>query len=71
MLAEVKEYRCVPRGYTPTNDDIIEAIKIAKDTNCIVKISWFVNYNGEYARFIYPESTFEEIKETLPKIYGM
>ena len=68
MLTEVKEYRC---SNTPSDEDINEALTLSKTMNCVIKISWFVKYNGEYARFVRPDNTFEEIKQTLPKTYGI
>ena len=56
MLTEVKEYRC---SNTPSDEDINEALTLSKTMNCVIKISWFVKYNGEYARFVRPDSTFE------------
>lgn len=69
MLTEVKEYRC---SHAPSDEDINEALTLSKTMNCIIKISWSVEYyNSGYTMFVRPDSTFEEIKETLPKFYGV
>jgi len=70
MITEVKEYTC-QFDYAPSDDDIKEAIELAKKFNCIIKLSWRLKWSGEYKRFISPTSTFESVKESLPKIYGI
>lgn len=70
MIKEVKEFMC-DFDYTPTDEDIQKCLEIAKRDNCVVKLCWNKKWSGHYSRCIRPEHTFEEIKESLPKIYGM
>lgn len=70
MITEVKEFMC-DWDHTPSDDDIKECINLAIKYNCIIKLVWRLQYSGEYKRFIYPTSSFESIKESLPKIYGI
>ena len=70
MITEVKEFMC-PFDCTPSDNDIMLSIEIAKKENCIVRLSWLLKWSGKFERFIYPESTLEDIKNTLPKIYGI
>lgn len=70
MITEIKEYSC---GFdcTPTDDDILEAISLAKKYECVIKLTWTLKWGGNYYRFITKESNFEDIKNSLPKIYGL
>ena len=67
MIQEVKVYWCDH----PKDEDITEAMQIAKDNNCIVRLEWFVKYSGHYAARITPESTMEDVKKQIPKVYGI
>lgn len=64
----IKEYLC---DKTPSDAEIIECLEIVKYDNCIVKLIWFVPYNGWHKLFIKNGMTFEECKDKLPKIYGV
>jgi len=70
MITEVKQYMC-PFDTTPKDEDIKDCIELAKQNNCIIHLTWRMKWSGDYGRYIYPHNTFEEIKESLPKIYGM
>jgi len=70
MIREVKQYMC-EFDYTPSVEDIMEAINLANKNNCIIKLVWRLKYSGEYSRFIYPSNTFDDIKKSLPTIYGV
>lgn len=65
----VKEYLCDDR--TPTDNEIMESIKIANEEECIVKLKWFYPYNGWHRLYIKKDMTFEECKAKLPKVYGV
>ena len=67
-MRPIKDFWC---EYTPTDEEIKEAIKIASESDCVVILRWFVNYNGYYKRVITKETDFEKLKNGLPKIYGM
>ena len=70
MISEVKRYMC-PFDTTPKDDDIEKCIELAKQNDCVIELFWRMKWSGNYSRYIYPESTFDEIKESLPKIYGV
>ena len=40
----VKEYYCGQR--TPTDEEIKESLKIVEKEGCVVKLKWFIQYNG-------------------------
>jgi hypothetical protein len=66
MIQELKTYMC---DHTPKDDDILEAMKIVKNDNCVVKILWNVKYSGTYDVLVANDSTLESVKAQLPKIY--
>lgn len=55
----------------PSDEDILECIEMAKLENCIIQLNWTLQWSGPYCRYIYPENTLEQIKDSLPKIYGI
>ncbi len=63
----IKNYQCDSR--TPSDDEIQQAINISNSENCIVKLSWFFPYSGNYSLSVYPNMSFEECKNKLPKTY--
>ena len=65
----VKEYLCDKR--TPSDEEIREAIEVANNDNCIVKLRWFFPYNGWHELYVEKNMTFEQCKEKLPKRYGV
>lgn len=65
-MIPIKTFRCESK---PTQQEILEAIKIAKEDKCIVELKWFVAYSGNYSITISAEETFEGIVNKLPKKY--
>ena len=65
----VKEYFCDKQ--TPSDEEIMQSVEIANKENCVVKLKWFFPYSGWYDRYIKPGMTFEEVKESLPEVYGV
>lgn len=65
----VKEYYCGQR--TPTDEEIKESLKIVEKEGCVVKLKWFIQYNGWHRRYIEKGMTFDECKNSLPKVYGV
>lgn len=65
----VKEYLCDDR--TPSDEEIKACIDIANEEDCIVKLRWFFSYNGWHDRYIEKGMTFEEVNDSLPKVYGV
>ena len=65
----VKEYLCDKR--TPSDEEIRECLDIVNKEDCIVKLTWFVRYNGWHKLLIKNGMTFEECKDKIPKIYGV
>lgn len=70
MLTEVKLYQC-EFDRTPTDDDLLKCIEIAKEDDCIVHLQWCLKWSGNYYVQVTKDSTLETIKERLPKIYGI
>ena len=54
----IKEFRAA--FVMPSDDEIREAIELAKNDNCIVRIGFFTPYFGYRYIDIEPESTFQE-----------
>ena len=65
----VKEYLCDKR--TPSDEEIQACIRLVKLTDCVIKLKWYFPYNGWHERYIKKGMTFEEIKNSLPKSYGV
>jgi len=56
----------------PTDEEIQQLIEIAKQNpDCIVRIHWYVRYNGWFDRAISTNDTIETFKERMPKVYGL
>ena len=65
----IKEYLCDKE--TPSDEEIKECLDIVNKEDCIVKLTWFVRYNGWHNLLIKNGMTFEECKDKLPKFYGV
>ena len=65
----VKEYLCDKA--TPSDEEIKECLDIVNKEDCVIKLTWFVRYNGWHNLVIKNGMTFEECKDKLPKIYGV
>ena len=65
----VKEYLCDKE--TPSDEEIRECLEIVNKEGCVVKLTWFVRYNGWHNLLIKNGMTFEECKNKLPKVYGV
>ena len=65
----IKEYLCDKE--TPLDEEIRECLEIVNKEDCIIKLTWFVRYNGWHNLLIKDGMTFEECKDKLPKFYGV
>lgn len=65
----VKEYLC--DNSTPSDEEVKDCIRIAKEEDCVVKMKWHFPYNGWHERYIKKDMTFEEVNDSLPTIYGV
>ena len=65
----IKEYLCDKK--IPSDEEIRECLEIVEEEDCIVKLTWFVRYNGWHNLLIKNGMTFEECKSKVPKIYGV
>lgn len=65
----VKEYLCDSR--TPSDEEINECLDIVEKEVCVVKLRWHFPFNGWHEKYIKKGMTFEEIKDSLPKRYGV
>ena len=66
-MKELKQYIC--DGSTPTDNEILDCIDIAKKENCVVRLQWTFPYSGTYILMIYGDETLVECKLKLPKTY--
>lgn len=56
----------------PTNEEIEQLIEIAKQNpDCIVRVHWYVKYNGWFDRAFSADDTVETFKARMPKSYGL
>ena len=67
-MKPIKNFWC---DCTPKDAEIYEAMHVAQTEHCVVMLHWFVSYNGWFKRVIKEDSSFEDIKKSLPRIYGM
>ena len=65
----IKEYLC-DKGI-PSDEEIRECLEIVNKEDCVVKLTWFVRYNGWHNLLIKDGMTFKECKDKLPKFYGV
>ena len=65
----IKEYLCDKE--TPSDEEIRECLEIVNKEDCVVKLTWFVRYNGWHNLLIKNGMTFEECKDKSPKFYGV
>lgn len=65
----IKEYLCDDR--IPSSEEIRECLEIVQNENCVIKLTWFVPYNGWHNLHITSDMTFEECIDKIPKVYGM
>ena len=63
----IKEYLCDDR--VPSNEDVKECLEIVNNEDCVVKLTWFVRYNGWHNLIVKNGMTFEDCKNKIPKIY--
>ena len=70
MITEVKTY-ATEFNESPSDNDIKECIELAKQYNCVINLVWTLKWSGHFSRYIHPNSTFEDIKNTMPRCYGM
>jgi hypothetical protein len=71
MLKEVKVLCVDPIGQAPSMEDCQEAVNIAVEHDCFVKMKWFFRHSGWYNRMIDPSMNATDIYDSLPKVYGV
>jgi hypothetical protein len=69
-MFEVKEF-ALQSDRKPTLVDIETCVKKANENNCVVKLTWFIKWNGWHNIMIYPGEDPNEIYESLPRVYGV
>lgn len=77
MIYTLRDYY-VADNKVVSEDDIKDAIRIANETNETLRLTWsgpgypwYPNELNAYHLTIMPGSNLEELKEKLPKIYGV
>ena len=68
MMKEIKHYFC---DSIPQDEDLLKCIEIAKKEECLIDLMWFVEYNGKHNIIINQNSTLNDLKNELPKYYGL
>lgn len=63
MIRELKTYLC---DFIPSDEDIQQAIDIAKRDDCWVKLYW-IRYTGESQVLITKDSHLEVVKEWIER----
>lgn len=67
MIKELKTYYSED---VPTEEDLKEGIRIARTHDCLVSIVWAV-YQSSYRVLIQPTDSLSNIKDKMPKVYGL
>ena len=67
MMKELKTYYSED---VPTDEDLKEGIRIARTHNCLVSIVWAV-YHSSYRVLIQSTDSLSNIKDRMPKVYGL
>ena len=67
MLKKKETYIC---NTIPHDEDIEKGMEIAKENDVVVEIRWQVSY-WWYNLFICSDSEFDDIKNKIPRIYGI
>lgn len=67
MIAEIKHYYC---DNIPSDTGILEGMNIAKEKQFRVMIHWFA-FGGEYTVTIDKNSSLDDVKKQMPRVYGM
>ncbi len=67
MLKKKETYIC---NTIPHDEDIEKGMEIAKENDVVVEIRWQVSY-WWYNVFIRSDSEFDDIKNKIPRIYGI
>ena len=68
MLKKVEIYRC---DDSPGDEEINEVLYMVKRKNIVIRVEWFVKWSGHYSFIADKDSTYESIKQQIPRIYGM
>jgi hypothetical protein len=68
MLKPIKIFYA---GNLPTFEDWQEAVRIAKEEECVVQVIWYPNrWAGYYHEYVHDFSNPEELDKKTPKAYG-
>lgn len=72
-MIKIEEYWC---ENVPSLSDIEEAFNQVKKNNVVVKINWFVKYNGCHDRIITKDiiegtTAKEYFEDCIPHVYGI
>lgn len=66
----IKELRTYYSEDVPTDEDLQEAIKISRTTDCLVSLVWAV-YHSSYRVLIQATDSLSDVKNKMPKVYGL
>ena len=66
----MKELKTYYSEDVPTDEDLKEGIRIARTQDCLVSIVWAV-YHCSYCFLSQPTDLLINIKDKMPKVYGL
>ena len=57
---------------TPNHEELVAASEMAMKEDCVVRLKWFVQYDGWYERYVFWNTNIEEMENDLKNIvYGL
>ena len=65
----VKTY--VADSKIPSDEEIVECIEIASKEGCIVRLEWFIPYNGKHSVDITHNMYIDDIKSKVHRHYSV
>lgn len=74
MLTKIVEYysdEVLARHTDVTRDTVSKALVLAKKEKAIIKLLWYVPYNGWHNVLISKDDDIEDILNKIPRIYGV
>lgn len=65
----IKTYLC--DDITPSPEELKQAIHISRTEHCFVELQWVFPNSGKYSITIDEEMSYEDVENSLPKIYAI
>ena len=71
MNITMKPLRYFYCPYIPTNDDIVEAMKVVKNNDCYVQINYTGPGGYSYSVGVCPGDTHQDVLNRIPTVFGL